>query len=50
MKTPVQQQRMIIAKLEKELQNKIMTIDFITQQFASKNSNQKVVSNLLDFD
>jgi hypothetical protein len=50
LKTTIQQQRIIIAKLEKELQNKIMTIDFLTQQLASKSTNQKVVSNLLDFD
>jgi|UniRef100_A0A6C0JLE2 hypothetical protein len=50
LKTTLQQQRMVIAKLEKELQNKIMTIDFLTQQLASKSINQKVVTNLLDFD
>lgn len=50
LKTTVQQQRMVIAKLEKEIQNKIMTIDFLTQQLVSKNTNQKVVSDLLDFD
>jgi hypothetical protein len=50
LKTTIQQQRLVIAKLEKELQNKIMTIDFLTQQLASKSTNQKVVSNLLDFD
>ena len=50
LKTTVQQQRMVIAKLEKELQNKMMTIDFLTQQLASKIGNQKVVNNLLDFD
>jgi len=50
LKTTLQQQRMVIAKLEKELQNKIMTIDFLTQQLALKSLNQKVVTNLLDFD
>ena len=50
LKTTIHQQRIIIAKLEKELQNKIMTIDFLTQQLSSKSTNQKVVSNLLDFD
>lgn len=49
LKTTVQQQRMVIAKLEKELQNKIMTIDFLTQQLATKNTNQKPVIDLLDF-
>uniref|UniRef100_A0A6C0IBQ2 Uncharacterized protein n=1 Tax=viral metagenome TaxID=1070528 RepID=A0A6C0IBQ2_9ZZZZ len=50
LKTTIQQQRMIIAKLEKEVQNKMMTIDFLTQQLTSKNVNQPVMSNLLDFD
>jgi len=47
LKKTIQQQRMVIAKLEKEVQNKIMTIDFLTQQLVCKN--QKV-ANLLDFD
>jgi hypothetical protein len=50
LKTTVHQQRLVIAKLEKELQNKIMTIDYLTQQLASKNTTPKMVSNLLDFD
>lgn len=49
LKIIIQQQRMVIAKLEKDLQNKIMTIDFLTQQLVAK-SNQKPVSDLLDFD
>ena len=50
LKTTIQQQRMIIAKLEKEVQNKIMTIDFLTQQLTTKSVNQTTISNLLDFD
>ena len=50
LKTNIQQQRLIIAKLEKELQNKLMTIDFLTQQLSTKNVNHTTVSNLLDFD
>jgi hypothetical protein len=50
LKTTVQQQRLVIAKLEKELQNKIMTIDFLTQQLATKSVHPPMVSNLLDFD
>ena len=50
LKTILQQQRLIIAKLEKDIQNKIMTIDFLTHQITNKNENQKVVNNLLDFD
>jgi len=50
LKTTVQQQRMVIAKLEKELQNRNMTVDFLTQQLATKKENKPVVGNLLDFD
>lgn len=46
-KAIVRQQQMIIARLEKDVQNKIMTIDFLTQQLVK--NNQKTV-NLLDFD
>ena len=42
LKTTVQQQRMVIAKLEKEVQNKMMTIDFLTQQLTSKSVSQPV--------
>lgn len=48
LKRTVQTQRMMIARLEKELQNKNMTIDFLTQQLVAKKP--LVVSNLLDFD
>ena len=50
LKTTVRQQQMVLAKIEKDLQIKIMTIDFLTQQLVEKNTNQKVVNNLLDFD
>ena len=33
--------------MEKELQNKSITIDYLTQQLCTKNS---TVTNLLDFD
>ena len=48
MKETLQNQRLIIAKMEKEIQNKLMTIDYLTQQL-SKPSSETVV-NLLDFD
>jgi len=32
------------------VQNKMMTIDFLTQQLTSKSVSQPVMSNLLDFD
>jgi len=51
LKQTVQQQRIIIAKLEKELQHTTMTIHILTQQLVTKNANQHVVNDLLmDFD
>jgi len=47
LRTTVRQQQMIIAKLEKDLQNKIMTIDFLTQQLVKP---VKPVHDLLNFD
>jgi hypothetical protein len=49
-KITVNNQKLIIAKLEKDIQTKIMTIDYLTQQLAlnSRISNKTV--NLLDFD
>ena len=49
LKTTIQTQRLIIAKLEKDLQNKMMTIDYLTQQLTN-NKTGKVVTNLIDFD
>ena len=49
----IQNQRLIIAKLEKEKNNKIMTIDYLTQQLQlqqTKNNISASVENLLDFD
>jgi hypothetical protein len=46
LKETVWNQRLIIAKLEKELQNKIMTIDFLTQQIVRPVA--KPVTNLID--
>jgi hypothetical protein len=48
LKTTIQNQRLIIAKLEKDLQNKLLTIDCLTQQITSINC--KTVTNLIDFD
>ena len=50
LKITVRQQQMIIAKLEKDLTNKSMTIDFLTQQLVLKNTKQTPIENLLDFD
>jgi len=48
LKETLQNQRLIIAKLEKEIDVKSMTIDYLSQQL-HKNS-CKTVTNLLDFD
>ena len=54
LKQTIQNQRLMIAKLEKDIQTKIMTIDYLTQQLNKKstngNMNYQTVSNLLDFD
>jgi hypothetical protein len=44
----VQNQRLIIAKLEKDVGNKIMTIDYLTQQL-NKNKTCVIVNDLIDF-
>ena len=51
-KEVITNQRLIIAKLEKDVNNKIMTIDYLTQQLhkASAATNVTNTSNLLDFD
>jgi len=49
LKTTLQNQRLIIAKLEKEIQHKLLTIDYLSQQLHSINNN-KIVNNLLEFD
>jgi hypothetical protein len=47
----LQSQRLIIARLEKEVQQKGMTIDYLTQQLCKKNTPFcKTVDNLLEFD
>ncbi len=48
LKVVVQNQRMMIAKLEKELQNRNMTVDLLTQQVYK--TNYKTVNNLFDLD
>lgn len=47
LKLTIQNQQRIIAKMEKEIQNKSMTIDYLTHQLTIKND-QVVVSNLID--
>jgi septal ring factor EnvC (AmiA/AmiB activator) len=47
LKTTIQNQRLIIAQMEKELQNQRMTIEYLTKQLISYEAK---VDNLLDFD
>jgi len=53
-KEVISNQRLIIAKLEKDLNNKIMTIDYLTQQLHKANTGSGTTSgyvkDLLDFD
>lgn len=49
LKDTIMNQRFIIAKLEKEINVKIKTIDYLTQQLVSKEPCIQV-TNLLDFD
>jgi hypothetical protein len=50
-KEVIQNQRIIIARLETELSNKSLTIDYLTKQLHTPNiSNSYVVDNLLDFE
>jgi hypothetical protein len=50
LKKTVENQKLVIAKMEKELNNKSITIDYLTYQIINKNSSNVVVDNLLDFD
>jgi hypothetical protein len=52
LKITLQNQRLIIANLEKELQKKSMTIDYLSQQLIQQqqSKNTRIVTNLLDFD
>lgn len=49
LKNTLQNQKMIIAKMDNEIQNKILTIDYLTRQLMSSNREHKV-GNLLEFD
>lgn len=46
LKTTLHNQRLIIAKLEKEVQNKLMTIDYLTKQLVNNNN----PIDLMNFD
>lgn len=49
LKETIANQRLIISKLEKDLQNRTLTIDYLTQQLQIK-KNHELVENLLEFD
>lgn len=49
LKETIANQKLIISKLEKDLQNRTLTIDYLTQQLHIKNNYEKV-ENLLDYD
>ena len=46
----IQNQRIIIAKLEKDLSNRTATIDYLTQQLQMLSKQNNSVNDLLDFD
>jgi inner membrane protein involved in colicin E2 resistance len=55
LKETINNQRLIISKMEKELHSKILTIDYLTQQLHSQglikpSQSLNTVTNLLDFD
>jgi hypothetical protein len=50
LKDTINNQKQIIGKLEKEIQIKLKTIDYLTQQMTMKDANYNTVNNLLDFD
>lgn len=51
MQETLHSQRLIIARLEKEVKQKSMTIDYLTEQLCKKNTPFcKTVDNLLEFD
>ena len=49
LKEVVNSQKIIIAKFEKEINTKLKTIDYLTQQLMSKDSDNNVI-DLLSFD
>jgi hypothetical protein len=54
MQDTIHNQRLIIAKLEKDLSNRDFTIDYLTKQIqeiqGSNNYSNIVVNDLIDFD
>jgi septal ring factor EnvC (AmiA/AmiB activator) len=48
LKNTIQNQKWIIAKMEKDIKTKIMTIDYLTQQITNLQETNMTVENLLD--
>jgi hypothetical protein len=46
----VQNQRLIIAQLDKDVQNKLLTIDYLTKQLLQMNTSQQTVIDLINLD
>jgi hypothetical protein len=49
LKETINNQKLVISKLEKEINVKLKTIDYLTQQMTIKDTNYNTI-NLLDFD
>ena len=49
LKETINNQKLVISKLEKEINIKLKTIDYLTQQMTMKDANYNTI-NLLDFD
>ena len=50
LKQTVQNQRLIIANLEKEIQKKVMTIDYLALQLSQYHKNANTTIDLMNFD
>ena len=46
----IQNQRLIIAQLDKDVQNKLLTIDYLTKQLLYVNTSHQTVGDLLNLD
>ena len=50
LKHTVKEQRVIIARMDTELQNKTMTIDYLTKQLMTLTKPSETITDLLSFD
>ena len=50
LKNTVKEQRVIISRLDTELQNKMLTIDYLTKQLTQKPTKNETITDLLSFD